>query len=202
MGRRNRKRKAVTLLIGVMVLAALSGVLFAVRRMAARQEAKETEGRALVIEETADQIMAIRCTPSGGREVAFERREGLWVSTSDPEIKPDQTKVGILASSVTGVAVTQTIADAENLAQYGLETPRAVVVVATADGKVTELAIGDTNEATMDVYCYKNGDTSTVYAVSAGITGSLDHTIDDYLEESAASDAESAAFSAEEQAAE
>ena len=53
-------------------------------------------------------------------------------------------------------------------------------------GGSVSVSVGDTNETTLDVYCLKDGDRSTVYAVSTALTVCLDQPASYYMEEEGA----------------
>lgn len=116
--------------------------------------------------------------------------EMAWVDPSDPDRDLDETTCGTLASSLTGVSITQTLTDVDNLSEYGLDNPSYVVEITFTDGSTKKITIGDTNSVSGTVYCYLDDDTATVYAVSTSITTNLNQTIDDLT--AAAADTDSA----------
>ena len=180
----NGKKKMKRLAIAAAVVVLLTCALLIVRKKSAEYEEAQTVQKEMIIDLTADQIKSIRYTTELGETLEFVKVEGQWTSTTNPDVKLDQTKVGTLASSVTGCGIAHTIENAGALEQYGLAEPLMTLSVTDMDGNETALDIGITNEQTLDVYCLRGGDQSTVYAVSTGLTVDLAWTIEDYIDDS------------------
>lgn len=184
------KRKITTLIVSAAVLILLCVVLIVVRnRASAYEEAESAKSNQTVFDITADQMTEITYTVSGGTELDFKKNDDKkWTDASDGTVL-DQTKVGTLASSFTGVKLTETISDVEDLSEYGLDQPSYTCSFTDKDGKTTKFYLGNTNDSANVIYLYIDGDTSTVYAVSTGITSEMANysSMDDYLPDSSAS---------------
>ncbi len=163
------KKKMIILLGAVVILAALIGVYFVVK---GNSDSGEEQNETL-LELTADRIQTISWTPENGETLSFRRVDGQWSYEEDPAFKVDQTAMNTLCSGVTGITVYQTMEDVTDLAQYGLDTPEYVLKVTDTEGTVTEVALGDDNDAVNSLYVYKDGDTKTVYSVMASLKTSL-----------------------------
>ncbi len=186
---KSAKKKLTVLGICAVVLVLLCAVLVIVRRKASDYEdAQSAESSQTVFDITADKINAISYTTSDGTELKFTRnKDKKWTDESGTAL--DQTKVGTLASSFTGVKLTSKISDVKDLSEYGLDKPTYTCSFTDSDGKTTKFYIGSTNDSANVVYLYIDGDTSTVYAVSTGITSEISSktSYDDYKPDSTAS---------------
>lgn len=186
-----KKRKFTTLIIGVAILALLCGVLLIVRQKAsAYEDAESAESSKTVFDITADQIQKISYTTSSGTELQFARdKKKKWTDATGKVTALDQTKVGTLASSFTGVKLTKKISNVKDLSEYGLDKPVYTCSFTDQKGKTTKFYLGSTNDAASVIYLYIDGNTSTVYAVSTGITSEIESktSMSDYLPDSTAS---------------
>ncbi len=179
-----RRQRTLRLISAAAVLALLCLCLFLLRRRN-RAESEQASERDMIIPWTVDQMKRIS-VGTEGKELVFEKEAGLWKCLSDPDLHPDQTKVGVLASSVTGVPVSQVLEDVDDLAPYGLEAPEKTLAVRKiGDGEEIVLRIGGINDTTMDVYCMEEGSEDTVYAVSTALTTCLDYDAAYYASEEA-----------------
>lgn len=196
--KKTQKKKLTTLGICAAALAALCIVFVVVKQRADAYEEKESEDSTeTVFDITADQIDEITYTTADGTELQFTKDDdGNWTDKSDGTVL-DQTKVGTLASSFTGVSLTQKITDVSDLSEYGLDSPVYTCSFTDSDGTTTKFYLGNTNDTASVIYLYIDGDPSTVYAVSTGITSQIESktSMDDYLPDSTASDSVSEASS-------
>lgn len=187
--KKTKKNRLTVLIICAAVLALLCGVLAIVRQKASDYEdAQSAENSKSVFDITADKMTAVSYTTSDGTELKFTRnKDKKWTDESGNVL--DQTKVGALASSFTGVKLTSKISDVKDLSEYGLDKPAYTCTFTDSDKKTTKFYIGSTNDSANVVYLYIDGDTSTVYAVSTGITSEISSktSYDDYKPDSTAS---------------
>lgn len=190
-----KKRRITVLGICAAVLVLLCVVLAVVKKQASDYEEKESEESSqTVFDITADQIDDITYTASGGSELHFKRNDdGKWTDESGTLL--DQTKVGTLASSFTGVKLTKKMTDVSDLSEYGLDQPSYTCSFTDKDGKTTTFYLGNTNDSASVIYLSIDGDADTVYAVSTGITSEISSmtSMDDYQADSAAAEADSTA---------
>lgn len=200
---KKKKRKMTSLIIACAVLIVALCALVLVKKKANdyndAQSAASTK-ETLFGELTVDQIESISYTASGAEELTFTRSEGTsstveaasdsnasdaadttaWTCDQHPETTLDSTKVGALASSLTGVSITQEMDGVTDLSQYGLDAPAVTGSFTTTDGKTTSFTIGSTNSAASVVYVCLNDDDSTVYAVSTSLITNLTKGLADY----------------------
>ncbi len=126
-------------------------------------------------------------TSAGDTSSTATKTENIWVDDDDASASLDTSKCDTLASSLTGVSITQTLKHVTDLSLYGLDSPSYTVNLTFKDGSTQTITIGNTNDAASAVYCYLGDDTSTVYAVSTSLTSDLGDTISDLTATSTAS---------------
>ena len=173
------KRRRIIIFVGALIaLIALIGTYLYVRQHTGTSD-HETK-KEFIIPFTADKIQSIRIVKDDKTELEFTRQDGTWKCTSDPDIELDQTEAGTLVASVTGVTITQTIPNVTDPSIYGLGENKLLLAVTSSEGENVTLEIGDTNETTIDVYCRKTDDETTVYAVSTALLTNLDRDLSEY----------------------
>ncbi|MDO4619638.1 MAG: DUF4340 domain-containing protein [Lachnospiraceae bacterium] len=180
-----KKKRIRNLACGVLVLLALLLVMIFVKK-----KSEVTVTRETLTGLTVDKLKTIAYKKKGSEEVSFTRNRGLWEYNGSENFTVDQTKVGTLASSLTGNGLSRKLEDASDLEQYGLADPAYEISLTTRDGEEIVIHVGAINEMTNDVYVLLGDDSKTVYAVSAGLLTNLDKTRVDY-EEAVESAAES-----------
>lgn len=169
------KKKAFILIGAFAVLVILIGIYLAVKGNSdTAEEEKET-----LIGLTANRIQTISWTPEGGDTLSFSRIDGRWSYDGDRNFKVDQNAMNTLCSGVTGVTVYQTLENVTDLSQYGLDVPEYMLQVTDTEGNVTEVAIGDTNDAVNSLYAYKDGDSTRIYSVMASIKTAISKQLPD-----------------------
>lgn len=169
------KKKAFILIGAFAVLVALIGIYFAVKgKSDTAEEEKET-----LIGLTANRIQTISWTPEGGDTLSFSRIDGRWSYDGDRDFNVDQNAMNTLCSGVTGITVYQTLENVSDLSQYGLDDPEYTLQVTDTEGNVTEVAIGDTNDAVNSLYAYKNGDNTRIYSVMASLKTAIAKQLSD-----------------------
>lgn len=212
---KKKKSRLTSLILALAVLVlALAVFLIVQKRATAYNDAQSAASeKDTLFDVSVDQIEKVSYTSSGSEELSFTRNTEsteeisgdvasdsssaasettVWTCDQHPDAVLDSTKVGALASSLTGVSITQEMDGVTDLGQYGLDKPAVTGSFTTRDGKTTAFAIGSTNSAASVVYVYLNDDKATVYAVSTGLTSYMNQTIDKYLpDSSAAASAES-----------
>jgi Na+-transporting NADH:ubiquinone oxidoreductase subunit NqrC len=116
-----------------------------------------------------------------------------WICEGNEEVDIDETSINTMLTALTGLAYTEQIEDAEELSEYGLETPQNTVSIKTTDGEYT-FYLGDENSYTGDYYVMVEGDTS-VYTVSTNISAYFSYSLEDITAEEEATDTDADAVS-------
>ncbi len=185
------KKKSRSLVIALAVLLAMVCILLIVQRKA--DDYENQDNTVTLIDVTADEITAVGVT-ADGVEMSFTLEDDTWINDQDETLKIDESQVNLLTASLTGVSVSETMTEVEDLEQYGLGDAAGSYQITTKDGEEITIHVGDTNSTASTVYVYLNDNTETVYAVSTSIYTHLYDVVDDYIEEEveeASSDAES-----------
>ncbi len=116
-----------------------------------------------------------------------------WICEGNEEVDIDESSINTMLTALTGLAYTEQIEDAEELSEYGLETPQNTVSVKTTDGEYT-FYLGDENSYTGDHYVMVEGDAS-VYTVSTDIAAYFSYSLEDITAEEEATDTDADAVS-------
>jgi hypothetical protein len=116
-----------------------------------------------------------------------------WICEGNEEVDIDESSINTMLTALTGLAYTEQIEDAEELSEYGLETPQNTVSIKTTDGEYT-FYLGDENSYTGDYYVMVEGDTS-VYTVSTNISAYFSYSLEDITAEEEATDTDADAVS-------
>jgi len=74
--------------------------------------------------------------------LAFALQETHWVITAPIEDVADQGAVNRILQSLSGAQVERDLGAADDLAQYGLDPPAAVITVSGDDGRMTRVSLG------------------------------------------------------------
>jgi hypothetical protein len=116
-----------------------------------------------------------------------------WICEGNEEVDVDESSINTMLTALTGLAYTEQIEDAEELSEYGLETPQNTVSIKTTDGEYT-FYLGDENSYTGDYYVMVEGDAS-VYTVSTDIAAYFSYSLEDITAEEEATDTDADAVS-------
>lgn len=135
----------VRLASGIAVLAALVGLWFGDEYYTEREEKeKEASGKAFVFE--PDQLLRIRIQ-SGASTIEMERsaRDANWMMLQPtPGIEADQDAVRNFITNLSEIRKERDLegVDAGKLADFGLESPRRVLLLGLEGGKELKLEVG------------------------------------------------------------
>lgn len=176
-GKRMKKRKALFLLLGVLIL--LLAAYFALSYWNKGREEKEAEeaeaSKIYVTDIGSDDITAISYNVGNG-DMEFEKEDGTWYYTADRDFPLTQSYPENAAEAMGRLEADRELTDGDKLADYGLEDPAYTVQLTQSDGTVTDICFGNT---TGDCYYVTAGDTGVVYTVSATVIEDLNYTLDD-----------------------
>lgn len=162
-------KKALPLIIGIIVFCLLLGGYFALREDNRRKEEQERAQEFLYNYASGD-ITALSFTNAEEAELTLELLDGVWKLKGSGDTQISAAKVEELLDKVKTLTVSNTLQNVEDLEPYGLAKPSNRVAF-TAAGTEVSLCIGAYNATTASQYVYLNDDTSTVYAVNAELTG-------------------------------
>ena len=176
-----RKKRGKNLLFLSFALVLLVGVTAAVMTLAPNDIVEEepiNEGEEILtlLEENAS---AINWTVNG--EIFSMNKNGeTWELSNDPSFPLDQEHMSAIFTDLGGLLSYNTIENASDLAEYGLDEPTAVIHVDDAEKKLVTIHLGDA--APMDSLRYLSLGDGNVYLVSNAILNNYNVTLDDLLD--------------------
>jgi len=178
--------KGYGLLVAALVLAALSGVLYWSNHKKASPESDmkvsaDTPPKILSIPE-AD-IAKVGIKRKGEEEVTLAKdAAGKWQITAPKTLAADQSNVGSLVSTLSGLTSERLIEDkAANLGEYGLAEPSVEVDVTEKNNKTDKLFVGDSTPTGSAAYVAVAGD-PRVFTVATYTKNSFDKSVKDLRE--------------------
>ncbi len=177
------KRRPVTLLLGCLCLALLTGAYLTLKRSndQAEQEAAEQSDTEPILTISPDEVRQISFLIDGSN-TAFSRTDtdDDWHLSEDQNFPVDPAPISDILEQLAPLGAVRTLTDAAALSEYGLDTPSNTVTVTTQDGTETTIALGDTNNSTGDDYVMLNGDSSTLYTIGSSLRSCLLDRLYDY----------------------
>ncbi|MCW5980291.1 MAG: DUF4340 domain-containing protein [Bryobacteraceae bacterium] len=135
------------LIIGAVLLAALSGLLYW-----SNKREKEKEGKPVtsadapkILDLKEDNLTRVEIAKQGEKPLVIEKApENQWKLTSPEALPADQDAVRSVVSTVTSLDSNRLIEEkAEDLAGYGLDSPSVEVNIGKKEGQGAKLLIGD-----------------------------------------------------------
>ena len=156
------KRSKKLMILGGVLAAACLATLLALG-LKSRQEQIQATGQ-VVLEVPVPSVQALSWTTREDPEgLALHREEEHWIYDADPAFPVDDQKVDDLLSQFQALAAAFTIEDPENLSDYGLTRPTAVIHLETAE-EIYEITLGDFS--TLDSQRYLSLGDGKVYLVN------------------------------------
>ncbi|MCR5656216.1 MAG: DUF4340 domain-containing protein [Butyrivibrio sp.] len=173
------KKQKIQLIVTSLILIALVGSWFALKKHDERVKASESEPKYYALNlENKDDITGLSVSSESG-SYELNKNGDKWEMTSDLSIDVDDEKVDSLMSAVSVISAEDAIENADDLSVYGLSKPVLTAKITMADGTSHELKIGDYN-TTASKYYLCTDDGSTVYTVESAIKIKLDVTADSF----------------------
>ena len=140
---------------------------------AAKDTPADAQAEVFTFEDRDSQRLAVR---AGERQTTIEKdAEGTW--RLQPGNEPaDRTRISSVLLRLAGLRASRRIAEAGNLADYGLTTPSLAVTVRQADGTEFDLLLGAKAPAEAGTYA-KRPEDSTVFVVSNALVQDLERLV-------------------------
>lgn len=161
------KQRALLLLTGLILLAAVALVLLTAQNRKTEQAASEAaDGTIPLAAVSADELTQIRITWQGETNT-LEYQDGSWSLAEDPDYHLDESACNTMVTALSSLHAKRQL-DAQAGEDYGFDAPELTVTV-TAAGQTTTLTFGSSNTVTGDRYVQKDGDTA-LYTVDASRT--------------------------------
>ncbi|MCI8592300.1 MAG: DUF4340 domain-containing protein [Lachnospiraceae bacterium] len=179
------KKNVKKLIIGLAVILLLGGAYGALTVYTGNQEKQKAREE----EQKAAQAVVVAIKGEDVREISFNGDEGLitlargengWQSPDDEAFAMNEEKMDTLLADLSALSANRTLENVEDPGQYGLKSPSRRIRVTTADGNVTEIAVGDRNGANGEVYFQVGQGTDTVYLTSTLLDTHFAGTLRDF----------------------
>ena len=158
------KKQKIQLIVLILVLAALAGSFFAVRKYKETQAEKpvEEDGIAVLEVRTEDVINIIY--DYEGETYQYEKVDGTWYFAQDHTQNVKQYYLSGMATGASSLIASQVLEDVKDLSQYGLDTPQQTIIFDTAVQRF-RVNVGDANSMTSSYYIQLPEKPDTVYIV-------------------------------------
>lgn len=137
-----KKRQQVTIISLVAALVVICIAYFAVVKSNDKKD-EEADTSVNLLQLDSDSIVGINVTNEEG-VVDLDRTDGSWKLTSDDEFIVSEDVMNLILESLANLNATKCIDETnDNLDEFGLDNPAAVVVVTQKDGTKTTINLGD-----------------------------------------------------------
>lgn len=158
------KKQKIQLIALILVLAALAGGFFAVRKYKETQAEKpvEEDGIAVLEVRTEDVINIIY--DYEGETYQYEKVDGTWYFAQDHTKNVKQYYLNGMATGASTLIASQVLEEVKDLSQYGLDTPQQTIIFDTAVQRF-RVNVGDANSLTSSYYIQLPEKPDTVYIV-------------------------------------
>jgi hypothetical protein len=168
--------KSRGLLLAAAALAILAGVLYwSNRREAAKAAAGGTAEAPRLINLKSDDIKRIDIHRNQGDTIGLVKLDsGDWQVAENPVLPGDSGIMSSVLAAVSSLDSDRIVDDKlADLSPYGLAKPAVEADIATKDGKMTKLTLGDNTFNGSSTYAMVSGD-SRLFTVTSSIKTTLD----------------------------
>jgi hypothetical protein len=170
------------LMIAVVVLAALSGVLYWSnhRKPADAAAAASASASPVILKMDRAAISGLTLDKKGAAPITLAKSDGdTWRITEPKPLDADHEAVSGLLSTVSDLNADRVVEDkASDLRPYGLDNPVETVEITGKNHTQRKLLLGDDTPAGGDVYAMIQGDPK-VYTIASYNKSSLDKSLND-----------------------
>lgn len=165
-----KKQRLLVLLLGILLACcAVYGLLRLVGARRAERAAGGSSGGVIYLCQLED---AVAITYQTGAELlSFSLDNGVWSCDADPDFPLSQSDIGLLASTLKGLAATRRLDGGEELSAYGLGSPAGYISAKNAAGDEATILIGDV-ASDGSYYAMQDGD-DIVYTISSSLPQQL-----------------------------
>lgn len=146
--------KKTPMIIGIVLLILCVGGYFGVKAYNANEEKKEEAKTMTPISITASEVTGMSYVYDGA-VLTFHKDGENWVYSEDTSIDINEETIDGMIEDACKVTSTQMVT-AENLSDYGFDTPETTVTLTTVEG-TTEIVVGMYNEILSQYYMNING---------------------------------------------
>lgn len=149
------------LLVGVVLLAALTGGVYWSNKSQEKEQAKPpADAPPKLVSATDDQVQQITLQKKGAGALVLKRdNSNKWTMISPPAFPVDQTEATSIVSAYTSLVWDKLVDEkATDLAQYGLQPPVVEATFALKNGKQQKILMGDDVPTGGNAYAKLDGD--------------------------------------------
>lgn len=167
--------KKKPMIVGLVLLILCIGGYFGVKAYNSNEEKKEEAKTMTPVEVIASEVTGFSYI-NEGTTLKFEKDGENWLYSDDTTININEETIDGMIETVCGITSTQQVT-AENLSDYGFDTPENTITLTTAAG-TTEITIGMYNEILSQYYMSINGSTE-MYLIGSDIISSLGNSVEE-----------------------
>ncbi len=171
------------IMLGLLVLAlAFYGGINLYNTKAEEKALEEEEAaKVYVTEADASDIISFSYEVNG-ETLTFSKIDDTWYCSEYTEYELDQDKVESIASDFDHATATQIVEDAEDLSEYGFDSPTEILTYTTSDETTYILTVGMENDITGDYYLTTSAN-DNLYLVDSSFATGFDTAIEDLIAE-------------------
>lgn len=174
------KKQKIQLIALVLILAALAGSFFGIRKYKETQAEKPVEEEGTALFDLASEDVVNIIYDYDGETYQYEKAEGTWYLAQDHSLTVKQYYLNTMAAGVSSLTAVQTIENAEDLSQYGLDAPRTIIFDTAVQR--FRIYVGDRNAVTSSCYIQLPDKPGTVYIVPETLINRFNHGPEDIIE--------------------
>lgn len=175
------KKQKIQLIVLVLILAALAGAFFGVRKYKEAQAQKPVEDEGIVVFDLDSDDVVNIIYDYEGETYQYEKVEGTWYLAEDHSQTVKQFYLSAMAMGVSSITATQVLENVTDLSQYGLETPQRTIIFDTAIQRF-RIYVGDKNSMTSYYYIQLPDKPDTVYIVQGTYFDRFNYGLEDIIE--------------------
>lgn len=176
-----QKKQAISLVVLVILLAALIVGYFAVSKMDFNEGTEgetTTDTTVTVISADSTKLTSVSFAKEGGEALTFIREGEVWFYEADRSFPANQSLLSSMATSISSVTADRQL-ESDN-GEYGFDEPSLVVSTVYSDGTEYTLTLGETNGFNTKVYLKDQA--GKVYMFSDTVTSMFSYTLRDLLQ--------------------
>lgn len=138
--------------MSLMILICVVGLL-AFLAYSYTQRERVSEEQVQLTDFTQDPIIGF-AFESRGKNITFEKNNGLWQNTAYPTLSYNQEAIGKSIQLLSELYGTQAIYNPKTLSEYGIDENSAVLDIQLASGKTKQLVIGNKRNDERSYYVF------------------------------------------------
>lgn len=175
------KKQKIQLIVLVLILAALVGAFFGLRKYNEAQAQKPAEEEGIVVFDVkSDDIINI-IYDFEGVTYQYEKVDGTWYLAEDHSQTVKPYYLNAMAMGTADLRATQALEDVTDLSQYGLDVPQRTIIFDTAVQRF-RINVGDKNLTTESYYIQVPDQPGIVYIVPQTYMDRFDRGPEDIIE--------------------